>query len=338
MRAKGINYDAGIITVGANTHPDFDEQAVAADMRVIRDELHCTAVRVTGDDADRLEIAARCAAALGLEVWISPFTLELPTEGLLVLLGDLAERAERLRLDGAEVVLVTGAELSMFTPGFLPGDTHQERLAALFGSAPEQRPELLAGLSERINEFLTTAVELVRSRFGGRVTYASIHFEGVNWEPFDFVSSDVYRTPAVADRLADGLRALVATGKPVAITEFGCGTFAGAADRGAVSMDIVEYDGRIPVRLNDDYQRDEAAQAETLRELLHTMDEVGVDSAFVYTFANFHLPHRPGSREDLDLAGYGIVKVLENRDGAAEFARWEPKIGFGTVADFYATA
>ncbi|MFI6865404.1 hypothetical protein [Nocardia sp. NPDC050406] len=336
MRAKGINYDAGIINFGANTHPDFDPKAVAADMGVIRDDLHCTAVRVTGDDADRLEIAARCAAEVGLEVWISPFTLELPIDELLELLADLAERAERLRCEGADVVLVTGAELSMFTPGFLPGATSGERLGALFTATPDQRPELLAGVSARINEFLSAAVRVVRSRFRGPVTYASIHYEGVDWEAFDFIASDVYRTPEVADGFADGLRRLVSTGKPVAITEFGCATYAGAAERGARAMEIVEYDGRVPVGLDGEYRRDEQGQAEALRDLLHTMDEAGVDSAFVYTFANFHLPHRPGARADLDLAGYGVVKVIEG--GATDSVRWEPKEAFDTVAGCYATA
>jgi hypothetical protein len=37
-------------------------------MRVIHDDLHCTAVRITGGDPDRLEVAAQHAAEAGLEV------------------------------------------------------------------------------------------------------------------------------------------------------------------------------------------------------------------------------------------------------------------------------
>ena len=49
-------------------------------MGVIREHLHCNAVRVTGGDPDRLEVAARHAAEVGLEVWCSPFTCDLTTD------------------------------------------------------------------------------------------------------------------------------------------------------------------------------------------------------------------------------------------------------------------
>ncbi len=69
MRAKGITYDTGFLNGGVSTHPSFDLATVREDMRVIREELHCTAVRVTGGDPDRLELAATIAADVGLEVW-----------------------------------------------------------------------------------------------------------------------------------------------------------------------------------------------------------------------------------------------------------------------------
>src|SRR5215831_17543999 len=128
MRTKGINYDTGFINGGTSTHEPFDPEVVRRDMRVIHDDLHCTAVRITGGDPDRLEIAAALAADAGLEVWFCPFTNGLTQDALLALLADCAERAERLRRRGAEVVLITGSELSLFTSGFLPGDTLAERL------------------------------------------------------------------------------------------------------------------------------------------------------------------------------------------------------------------
>ena len=105
------------------------------------DDLHCNAVRITGGNADRLEIAAIHAADASLEVWFSPFTCDLTTDELLDFLTDCAERAERLRRQGAEVVFVTGAELSLFTVGFLPGDTLKDRLDLL--AAPHRLRERL---------------------------------------------------------------------------------------------------------------------------------------------------------------------------------------------------
>jgi hypothetical protein len=115
MRAKGINYDTGFLNAGTSTHEPFDGEVVQREMRVIRDDLHCTAVRVTGGDPDRLEIAATNAADAGLEIWFCPFTNGLTQDALLALLADCAERAERLRRRGAKVVFLTGSELSLFT-------------------------------------------------------------------------------------------------------------------------------------------------------------------------------------------------------------------------------
>jgi hypothetical protein len=338
MRANGISYDTGFLAGGTSTHEPFDPEVVRREMRVIRDDLHCTAVRVTGGDPERLEIAARSAAELGLEVWISPFTCDLTQDELLAVLADCASRAEQLRRGGASVVLLTGAELSLFTVGFLPGDTVDTRLGIL--ADPARLRDAMAGVPALLNEFLARAVRVVRERFGGPVSYAAIpSFEGVDWTPFDFVGLDLYRSAEVAAGFRDAVRSVVAQGKPVAITEFGAATFHGAADRGAHAGAIVVRDGVVAVGLDGDYERDEAAQAEHIVELIDLFDTEGVDTAFVYTFANYHLPHRAGPRADLDLASYGVVTVFEDRFGTTyPDLRWEPKAAFAAVAARYGVA
>jgi hypothetical protein len=335
MRGNGITYDTGFFNAGVSTHEPFDPQVVKREMRIIHNDLHCNAVRITGGNADRLEIAAMHAADADLEVWFSPFTCDLTTDELLDFLVDCAERAERLRRQGAEVVFVTGAELSLFTVGFLPGETLKDRLDLL--AAPHRLRERLSQVPPRINDFLSKAEFRVRERFGGKISYASIpFFEGVDWRRFDFISVDAYRSIEVTDRYRDAIRALVAQGKPVAITEFGCATFQGAADKGASGGMIVEYDNNTPIRLDGDYIRDEAEQATYLRELLDIFTAEGVDTAFANTFASYHLPHRPDPRTDLDMASYGVVKVLEDRLGHSyPDMTWEPKAAFTTLADYY---
>jgi len=332
MRARGITYDTGFFNGITSTHEPFNSEAVRRDLQAIRDDLHCTAVRVTGGDPERLELAARHAADLGLEVWFSPFTYELDQAALLTLLLDCADRAEQLRRAGARIVLVTGAELSLFTHGFLPGDTAEIRLNGLLRRAPE----VLAGLPElpaRINNFLHRAVVALRLRFAGPLTYASIHFEGVDWAPFDFVALDLYRTKETAPHLRSGLRSLKASGKPLAITEFGCATYQGAADRGAV--DIVEYEDGYPVRLKGKYERGEAEQARCIAELVALFEEEGVDSAFVCTFACFYLPHHDDGQPDLDLGSFGIVKVHPGGSEQPGEPRWVPKVSFAALAASY---
>jgi hypothetical protein len=239
MRGKGVNYDTGFLRAGGSTHEPFDPDIVRREMGIIHDDLHCNAVRVTGGDLDRLKIAATHAAEAGFKVWLSSFTTDLASADLLGFLAGCAEHAERLRVQGADVVLATGSEISLFNKGFVPDETLGQRLNLL-----ADHPRLRAALPEdsgRVNAFLGNAVLIVREQSGGEVTYASIPFEGVDWTPFDIVATDAgYRPARIADQYRDGVRRLVAVGKPVAITEVGCTTHAGATDLGGDANEMVE--------------------------------------------------------------------------------------------------
>jgi hypothetical protein len=343
---KGITFDTGFRSAGTSTREPFDPEIVRHEMRIIRDDLHCDAVRVTGGYADRLKIAATHAAAAGLEVWLCPFVNGVTQGELVDLLADCAEHAERLRRNGAEVVMLTGSELSLFVLGFLPGDKIEERLALV--ADPLRLRPMIGDVRARINDFLRSAVDVVRARFGGKVSYASLPFEGVDWAPFDIISTDAaYRTKETAAHFRDNIRAFVAQGrargKPVAITEFGCTTHRGAADGGSDSLGkgaiIVWGDDARPIRLNGDYVRDEDEQATYLREVLDVFEAEGVDSAFVNTFARYDLPHRSDPREDFDMASFGVVKVLDGRScsGRRRYPDMpsEPKVAFTTLAEYY---
>jgi hypothetical protein len=339
MRIRGINYDTGFISAGTTTREPFDPQVVKREMQIIRDDLRCNAVRVTGGYPERLEIAAMHAADAGLEVWFCPFTNNLTSGEVLELLADCAERAERVRQRGVEVVFLTGSELSLMTAGILPGDRLEDRAALL--AEPHRLRPLIPGIRDRTNELLGKAVELTRARFGGKVSYASVPLDRVDWGPFDIISTDAgYRTAAMASRFRDDIRAFVAQGraqgKPVAITEFGCAAFRGAADL-AGRGDIVEWDdGARPVRFRGEYTRDEDEQARYLRELLDVFDAEGVDHVFVYTFARYDLAYRTASHEDFDIASAGLVKVLEGGRGQRyPDMPWEPKVAFAAIAEYY---
>ncbi|WP_227982181.1 hypothetical protein [Nocardia spumae] len=339
MRGKGMTYDTGFLSSGQTSRKEFAPEIVRRELTIIRNDLHCNAVQIVGGDADRLELAARCAAELGLEVWFTPYPLELTNTQILSLFAECARRAERLRQTGAEVVFVTGVELSLMNPEFLPGDTVWERLESLLGN-PHARNERVGELVARLDDFLGKAVTVVREHFGGRLTYCAIPFERIDWTPFDIMSIELIRSAEVADQFRAGVRDLVAQGKPLAVTGFGTATWRGAADVAPRSNEIVEYDiAGAPIRLNGEYARDEAGQATYLRELLEIFDTEGVDSTFVFLFALHSHPHRPNGdpRDDLDLASLGIVKVLEGRYGRTyPDMGWEPKAAFAAVAEHYA--
>ncbi|GAA2937751.1 MULTISPECIES: hypothetical protein [Streptomyces] len=338
MRIFGITYDTGFTSAGTTTREPFDPAVVRREMRVIRDELRCDAVRVTGGDRDRLETAARHAAEAGLEVWYCPFTNGLTPDELLDFLTDGAERAERLRRTGADVVFLTGSEISLFTSGFLPGDTYAER-QTLFAD-PRRVREVLPQVPAKINAFLGKAVTEVRARFNGPVGYASLPFEGVDWAPFDLVATDAgYRDASTADRLDEGLRALVSHGKPAAVTEFGCAPYRGAADIASRADQVVEWnEGARPAGFVRPVVRDEPEQAAYLRELLQVYGQSGLDAAFVYTFARYDLPHDDtDDTRDFDKASYGVVRVFPD-DHPGTTSRpglpWEPKAAFHTLAAY----
>ncbi|MFF5296239.1 hypothetical protein [Paractinoplanes globisporus] len=340
MRANGIAYDTGFVIDGVNSLERFDPETVRRELTIIRDDLHCNAVHLVGGDPDRLEAAARTAAGLGLEVWLSPYPLDLHPGQIHTLLLDCADRAERLRATGAEIVLVAGVEMSLMNHGFTDGDRIDERLARLL-TDPDGRAARITTLRTRLHEFLHTAVPAIRERFHGRLTYAAIPFEDVDWSLFDIVTLELIRSAEVAAQFRAAVRQLTAQPKPVAITGFGTATWRGAPDIAPRSMEIVEYDPatRTPLRLNGHYERDEPGQAAYLSELLDIFDTEGVDAAFVYLFALHSFPHRPDGdpRDDLDLASLGIVKVLDGHPGTTyPGLPWEPKAAFTAVAAHYA--
>lgn len=338
MRAHGITYDTGFLRNNATSREHFDPAVVRREMTVIRDDLHCDAVHITGGDPDRLDQAARVAAELGMEVWFSPYPLELTTEEMLRLFAESARLAERLRLTGADVVFVTGVELSLMNKGLAPGTDVDDRLTRLLADA-DSRTQKIEAVSTRLNEFLRQAVAVVREHFSGPVTYAAIPFEHVDWDLFDIVSVELIRSAEVADRFREGVSSIVSQPKPVAITGFGTATWRGAPDVAPRSMEIIETDDRgTPRRLARVVERDEVGQAEYLRELLEIFDDEGVDATFVFILALYDLPHRPDGdpRDDLDLGSLGVVKVLEGRNGRTyPDLPWEPKAAFTAVADYH---
>jgi hypothetical protein len=68
---------------------------------------------------------------------------------------------------------VTGCELTLFNPGFLPGKDSYDRIARMVRPGPRLYASF-ARLLKRLNAFLAETVDAVRSRFGGPpLTYAA---------------------------------------------------------------------------------------------------------------------------------------------------------------------
>jgi hypothetical protein len=251
------------------------------------------------------------------------------------------------------VVFSVGSEATLFMAGIVEGGSVFERL-----EHPDFWKRVQAGEhNQPLNTFLAQAAERVRGVFHGPVTYASVPLETVEWSRFDYVSVDLYRGAELKDRFTDVLHRYFAFDRPVAITEFGCCTYRGAAAAGGRGFAILDITapGRnsTPPRLNGRYVRDESEQARELTEMLSIFDAARVDATFVMTFV---APLNPTSDDpfyDLDMASYSLVKSFGGRLGPLGAAHpeapwdrnclgttypempWEPKESFGAIADFY---
>jgi hypothetical protein len=308
---KGINYDVGILPGDDNSRKTFDAATVARDMRLIAGDLHCAAVRISGLDPVRLTVAAEQAAAVGLQVWFTPFPVDLTQEEMLAVFADAAERAESVRRSGADIVLVTGCEITAFGKGFIEGDGYRDRLNAMTAGDMAWWTTLMQ-VMPRFNGYLAEVAETVRPRFGGRLSYASGPWEPVDWTPFDVAGVDAYRASYNAHDFVDELRAHFKQGKPVAVTEFGTCPYQGAGERGGSAW--VVPDGAV---------RDEGEQVRYFTELMDIFEQEGVETALWFTFAAYN---RTG---DAGLGSYGVVSMLDE-------TRWEPREVFHTMAARYA--
>ncbi len=358
MNKRGVCYDVGRVMEGLNWRPVFDAQEVHRELEIIRVDLHCNTVRICGQDVDRLVVAGRDALEQGFEVWFSPELWDESPSETLSYVAEAARSAEPLHRDfPGQVVFSVGSELALFMRGILEGDTFSERI-----SSPTFRGRLRTGAHNALlNEFLSNTNAAVRGAFGGAVTYASVPFESVEWRQFDYVSVDLYRDARTKDGFRDLLRRYCSFDQPVAITEFGCCTYRGAAEAGANGWNIID-DSTMPPQLNAAHVRDESEQARELGELLAIFDDAGVDATFVFTFAQPLNVYCDVAAYDFDMPSYSLVKSFGNRLGAAatgpgtlaralpslpwDLSRsgttyadmpWEPKESFRAVAEFYAS-
>ena len=329
-RKPGLRRHGVVYTVGAGETPGtaWSAARMRGDIRAIHDDLHADTVDVTGDGVERLTATAAEVAERGLHVWLQPTLGDVPQRDILDHLAETGRFAERLRRQGASVELSVGCEFWLFVPGILPGDTALERIENLRKGAYDP-----VRMQRALDRFTARAAKVGRSVFHGRLSYAAAQDDKVDWNLFDVVGIDYYSSfPQPRDYVRE-LRQYLRWGKPVAITEFGTCTFVGAPEAGGMGWDIVDYD-KDPPEIKGHVVRSERTQADYLMRLLDVFSSLNLYAAMAFEFVALDAPHRPGDpRHDLDLASYGVVKVLKDPSGTAyPGLAWEPKEVFRTVA------
>jgi hypothetical protein len=339
MKYRGINYDIGTITLtGGLTRETFDADIVAKEIAIIKNELHCNAIRISGLDINRLSKAAEIALQQGLTVWLSPALHYNTQENTMDYILKNAAEAEKLRLQFHNIIFVVGCELSVFTSGFINGDTGEKRLQKLFSviSLVKNKLGIKRTYNKRLNKFLSNAVSEIRKIFHGQITYASGNWEKINWEIFDIAGVDLYRSAFNKATYINELRSYKKIAKPLCIMEFGCCAYKGADDKGAIGWAIVNWKKNSP-ELKGNYERDETVQSKYIIELLNVFKNEDVFAAFVFTFISYNYVHNDDPKYDLDMASYGVVKstpgIYNNR---FENLQWIPKDAFYALGNYYA--
>lgn len=332
MKRKGINYDVGIeFSEAYLSRPEFNTDIVFRELEIIKNDLHCNAVRISGTDPNRLRIASEKALELGFEVWLSPHLHDKNEQETNDYTVQCAEMAEELRQKWNKLVFITGCELMIFMNGILDGNNVLERL----GNLRYMDGSKFMTANSKLNAFLKGACENVRKVFKGPITYASVPLlENVDWNLFDFVSLDFYRDKQNRDSYGKTLSTYFKHNKPVIITEFGCCAYRGGEDAGGSGFMIM--DQAHPGQLNGNYIRDEAMQAREITELLAIHESCGVEGTFVFTFVTPALCFNENALNDMDMAGYGIVKSYSAKRGTTyPDMHWEPKEAFYALAETY---
>ena len=334
MRQRGINYDIGIeFDEKYHSRPKFDIVIVKRELEIIKTDLHCNAIRISGTDIERLITTAEAALKLGFEVWLSPHLHDKDEQHTLDYTVKCAIAAELLRKQYSKLIFILGCELTFFMKGILKGKNVFERLGNPISLL--WRLKILGLHNKPLNAFLIKVNNAVRQVFYGEVTYSSAPIEAVDWSLFDFVCLDYYREARNRSSYAERLKRHFSHDKQVIITEFGCCTYKGAEDKGARGWTITDQK-KIPLQIHGNYVRDEQIQAQELSDLLYILDEAKVDGLFVFTFISPALTYNEDKRFDLDMASYSLVKSYVDRYGDTyPDMTWEPKESFRTVARYF---
>jgi hypothetical protein len=302
-------------------------ETAQSDLHVIHTQLHCTAVILIGMDIPRMIAAGRYALEIGLDVWLEPHPVNMSHRKVLRNLEQTAIAVEELRQEyPGRVVLIVGCEFSVHLNAGLPGGVEGIRFSVI-----RYRKYFRRRINRKVNKLLARAIAVARPNFHGPVTYAAASWEEVDWSAFDFAGVNLYRTKNNSPVLIERLRHHVeSAGRPLVITEFGCGAHIGGAQRGPGSFRIVRWLGFHP-RLKKGIVRSERVQAAYISDLIDLWNRNGVHGCFVYTFALRDYPHFADPHRDLDMASFGVVKV-----DAQDAAEWQPKEAFHDIARLYA--
>lgn len=344
LSVRGVVYDVGLMYNGTTLSvPEFNPAQVAYDMDVIAHILRCNAVRIEGEDINRLTQAAEMAHAQGMKVYFNPWKMQAGPQEAVSYMADAAEAAEKLRASGVDLVFVAGCEYSLFCKGAFPGDTFDERmqwLSSLFFKMGGKE-EALAELERRcveLNRILAEICIAVRKHYSGPLTYSAGTWETVDWSLFDIVGVDYYRRGESDADYKAGVERYRGYGKPFVVMEVGCCAYEGASPRGGEAFAIFQgvdaegnaiYEGGVKPRRSED------EQADYVEAQVKLLDEAGADGVFIYVFS-YPIYSYSDTGIDYDMVSYALVKSFPAGSPQSKMMpAWQPKQAFFRLGSLY---
>lgn len=345
MKYHGVVYDVGLrFTANAPLSvPSFNPELVAYDMKAIATRLHANAIRIEGEDIDRLVSATRMAHEAGLAVFFNPWKMNVHVTELPTYFAEAASAAELLRQEGVNIVFVAGCEMSLFNEGILEGSSVVERMQGVIElMTANQSEDGGAKVREKLalfNKTINQIMQGVRDAYKGQVTYSQGMWEQVDWSQFDIVGIDHYRAGESAEEYVSTLDHYHLN-KPLVVMEVGSCAYEGAGKLGAggfMNLLGTNPDGS-GIFANDVVPtRSEREQADYIEEQLKLLSgpNARVDGVFIYVFSFPTFPHRSGAK-DLDMMSFSLVKTYPtDHSKGQQMPPWEPKEAFHRLAKIY---
>ncbi len=337
---RGVVYDVGLYFNGSDLSvKNFRPEQVEYDMGVISHILNCNAVRIEGEDIERLVDAARFAQEAGLKIYFNPWKMASDVDVTTEYMSQAAQAAEKLRQEGMDITFVAGCEYSLFNKGVFPGETFDDRFKWLISLGSKPVDEALAEMKEcnvKLNRVLEKLATAIRGNFKGDVTYSSGTWEMVDWSRFDIIGFDHYRHGESDEEYLSLIKSQP-DGKPVMVLETGCCAYRGAAQRGGEGFAVLQgiddngngiYEGGVKP------ERSEIEQSDYIERQVNLLAQAA-DGVFIYVFS---YPIYPYSDEgvDLDMTSYALVKSFKETDPKSSMIpAWAPKDAFFRLGEVY---
>lgn len=297
---KGITYETGI--KWSDKWPSSSRMQLVKltpdqidrELEIIRDELGCNAIRITGDNNTELLKVTQMASNRFKEILISPRYIDADMGTTISKLCGLAKNVETLRRrSNSTIIFVIGNESTYETRGVMSDlPTFYERLDEFMQLSSEAYQKKKEQWDKTLNDFLKRGISELRRVYGGKVTYSAAPQEGINWNElgFDVIGLNEYLSYdwQTEEQYIERIKSSKSIGKPVYNTEWGSCTF----------KDALMYGG-IGWKYGADKTYDQEAQADAIERQLEIFNTIGIDGCFLYSFIE--------TKTD-DATSYGIMK------------------------------